>query len=1481
MTKKKPSPQNRIWEKERRERLNKTFEDLQHLLPDHEPASTLSKVEILQRAIELIGKLQKKIKNLVEECKDPLKEHVKEQEQRLRRLLTRNEELAELLRKAKISVPPCKYTIAEEELQRQHEEKENGNRPKKPAAKQRRAPAPKKQPVISKKPPTVEPVTSAVASETLGLSVVNSIPTMANGVLSIAASSFGTVSVNGHPYAPCPPALRHISAIGAGNNVNVTPALLPTPIMTTSVLISNNGNLVQVPIVAPPSSLLIVGNEDVRAKLNLKRSAAPARYRGKRGKFTIKSINLIPGRIVNGKIPIPPLRRPGTNDKKAVPNMGRKKLHEKCKKRHKPSNETTAKGPELEKRPQLDGEGEGKQMENMQQTLTAVEQPGDKSLSPKELHKSNCIPQTAAHEPEPSTQELEIGLNNADDLSEDIFANLQVPDDSNAHGSTEDGTLSPTAAYLMNFPLVAAGGGKAAGNHVESGEGTEECPQDSAPSEQQEPAPKVDTSAANETGGMGLDNFSSFFNYAHIDSSVVGQDVGCLQPLVCVNTSVATMSTTASSVATAGLSSNFPPIYQSIDNMLDHRPVATSRATNRSLPVEHDFQTGSATFTFTLTSTTCTAPTTVQPSIGSAHFYAPPGGTLNPVKPVSDDFSAPLKPAIEFTFSLTSTTASQPRTVQSQYTNSTILAPTITTPSYDTYGYYHKAVPKANNYCGSFNVVLDPLLNTEKPATSFTFSLTSSTKTDPSYAQSALMTSSTTQAYEATPKLSSKHHHHHHHHNSHQVSVDSSDAFKQETVSKIDKISQQTTTTTTSTTTTTTTRGISSHSGLQQQQQHQHESHQSSQTKYDVPWMAAGTHTGSSNVQAQSVPAQHSNYDLAPAQIMPSIEFPPTAGYSATTSRNSSNYKSDIFFAHPPGEEHNLTMSSPSKLSNILNDSTSPYFPPVTLPNLNGDLALNTSGGVGAACGTTGGLNKPTKSGAQHVKKAYTQNVPSETTSGGSFLSVSQLVNEPSKSYASCQQKPLNNNYSAEALIGNSSSYGSSQNATIGGVENGRKLFDYASNGPPESIPTSTASALTFNFDTYGTTSGMDYNKGYSFVNQQSGSMSNTFGESGFGGSNCAGSNAAIPYYGKATTSAQVYYNQPGSSSTSGTSANYTSSTHAQSLPATGSTVVQDYSSYYLPPFREKTLPPVVSNEASLSSDQTLVKNLKKSLKTAAIVSPVDYVFPTPPVTTVSANSSSYSYSSLAAGANSTLDGTSTQMDPLSYPNYQHPNYHHQTHSQQQQQQQQSRLSNLQYSRVASEAFSVPSSGTSSRKASSSFPNYAQYSSDKAAQHHDAHHQSSYSSNYGSHHLDLSSCGNATPTASYGNLPTTQPSQTDAIYGQTTSYHGHHYRQHQPHHQQHLHHHPQQQQQHHHNHHQQQPSGTTVPVSHSSSSSGTSNTAPGTSGTITNFNLSTICPEINEKRIRPRDSRTAAVGGSTSEAPPTVAPSVASIMTHW
>lgn len=58
------SRRNKAWEKDRRDRLNQTFNDLAKLLPDHDPKSPFSKIEILQKSVALIDELNRKLKAL-------------------------------------------------------------------------------------------------------------------------------------------------------------------------------------------------------------------------------------------------------------------------------------------------------------------------------------------------------------------------------------------------------------------------------------------------------------------------------------------------------------------------------------------------------------------------------------------------------------------------------------------------------------------------------------------------------------------------------------------------------------------------------------------------------------------------------------------------------------------------------------------------------------------------------------------------------------------------------------------------------------------------------------------------------------------------------------------------------------------------------------------------------------------------------------------------------------------------------------------------------------------------------------------------------------------------------------------------------------------------------------------------------------------------------------------------------------------------
>lgn len=56
---------NRTWEKERRNRLNNTFDKLAKFLPEYQPKVTFSKIEILQKTIAYVEDLRLKIRELL------------------------------------------------------------------------------------------------------------------------------------------------------------------------------------------------------------------------------------------------------------------------------------------------------------------------------------------------------------------------------------------------------------------------------------------------------------------------------------------------------------------------------------------------------------------------------------------------------------------------------------------------------------------------------------------------------------------------------------------------------------------------------------------------------------------------------------------------------------------------------------------------------------------------------------------------------------------------------------------------------------------------------------------------------------------------------------------------------------------------------------------------------------------------------------------------------------------------------------------------------------------------------------------------------------------------------------------------------------------------------------------------------------------------------------------------------------------------
>ncbi|XP_055593280.1 mucin-2-like [Uranotaenia lowii] len=1022
MTKKKSSPQNRVWEKERRDRLNQGFDSLAKLLPDYEPATQLSKIEILQRAIEYVESLQAKIKASLEERDALLRKHVDELEERLKALMARNEDLAELLKQSNVQ-PATTKKIGRATIKREPLSEKNGS-PKAVRLKKLKIKN-KKFPVEADKPfdepgKTETNLTIMQTKESAGESVIvgdhkivkssgpgeNMRPVEASiacGQVPTAGAVLATTMPGGCIVLTSNQQL--VGGLRQASGVNVTPALLPTPIMATGVLISNNGSVIPMPFVPPSSSLLIVSNEDVRSKLNMKKprssSSSPGNSAGKRtngqnrrgrppkklaSRFGFKTIEVIPGRIVNGKIPIPKLKQ---SDDTRSKKPGRKRRT----KRKIEVNEEGAKSDCVGSEPKkMRKDGNGSILSESLSDKNGKSE--EKENIPKESVNINRVSPSI----EEQANSLDMNLDQGD-LSEDIFANLQVPDT-----VTDDnqGSLSPTAAYLMNFPLVATGG-KASGVHVDA-------PGEVEPIQVAEAEKKTCPQPAGENSLL-LDNLTSYFN-----SNVYGGFEGAIQsvPEIVVSSTASTQQP------------SYTTIYQSIDSMLEHKaPVRSSCAA--------DCRFETTPFTFTLTSTTAT--TTTQSSYNFRHSSSSNYfGSVTGVSKTMDDFNLPKLPIVsEFTFSLTSTTASPPKTVQSQYTNSIILSSTITTPSYTNYGYHSKNNVKANPASTLLKESIPkerktPIkydyLEAEKPATSFTFSLTSTTKTAPKYtgsSTSVALCSNVTQTNNTSiysiaedclyrnPKTFP---------NNHQP-------YKTPTKQKFCPY------------TSTSTGTISSQAQTQ-----------SSQSRYDINWMTSQDHK-------TTTAACSSDY----SQMLQPIDYNANTTYQ--TNFDLSRSKSDIFFAHPTADD-NLPTWSPNKLSNILNDTASSYYPSTaaTLPNLHGDLALNT-----------------------YSKQPVSNRKANE--SGTNFLSVQQLVDQPrkNKTFPSSSNnnihqygsnlKPPNSSYSAEALIGGPTSNNNSNKKD--------RYYPDTTYSTYNNLPPTETSALQFNFDY----SSNDYSKNFSYGCQQ------------------------------------------------------------------------------------------------------------------------------------------------------------------------------------------------------------------------------------------------------------------------------------------------------------------------------------------------------------------------------------------------------------
>ncbi|XP_059621595.1 uncharacterized protein LOC132265113 [Phlebotomus argentipes] len=1000
---KKSSPRNKEWEKDRRDRLNKTFDSLARKLPQYDPSSPFSKIEILQRTISFIEELQKKQKDLLlSECDKVLLKEREEFEQNINVLRSRNSQLAELLRQAGITIPNFKAqkfagNLSDKQIESLLEEnnanglnvkpekqkkysnklsseqiskvvKENEDKGRKSAKKFSKT---KTSPEKVDKKPARSKVSKAKEKN------AEEKPPVAVSLATTALSSALVSFTEGQKAAKT----TTISAISS-KNVTITHTSLTRPIMAT-------GLFLPVPVVqAPAQPLLIVNTGRVPAPI-AKVNPKIGKRKGK-GRWLQIQPHPVPARIPFGKIPIPALKSNFIKKKKRIM---RKRICVKDDKTPAKKRKVGVKRKSEEKIEKISKKSKSETtMEKDNGKIDSRKTPEDKI---EEEQKSRDKIEKTVTEIITEPQDISAPLSHSD-LSNDIFASLQVPS-----GGSNTGCLSPTAAFLMTFPVVSSAGGGKNPETVMS----EDSPGNSGNvTNQAVETGKEDQEAENSS--VLLDNLSSLFgtrdDYTGLystenlektpqkhsekistDSAVVPNpirirtDMGAI-PQKTMDTQIPTSFTETFSSFDYSLSNNCGskinssvfPSYTAIPLLPEMAPVvSTTNATKCE-------------FTFSLTKTSSTAPCS---SYKADTLYNPfsfastssSNSVINsscpPVPPMDTNLGLPLplnisssiysnvqddvsnKTQGSFTFSLTNTT-SAPSYYSKSSTNLNISFPG--NDSYNTYNPF------------SFN---DPvgIKQTSDTSTNFSFCLTSSTgKTAPIYTSTSSYNTLNPFSIDATLQTS----------NYRQQNFESAKNYqfypsqgqKQPSQKPQSNKYQQ--------------KDASRTQNVQQHQKSPAKKTQNQQSKYhNVNWMTNSDYQGKSNDFHIPPPL---DFTHTPNHAASTFTYPPPPPPTLGTIDLKS--KSDIFFAHPPEESFSW---SPNKLSNVLEPpAIHNYMPQTALPTLHGDLALSTT----TPSAVISHEPQKEKNPVQNSLEGY-QEQQQQQQQPGNFLSVSQLLVEQNK----------------------------------------------------------------------------------------------------------------------------------------------------------------------------------------------------------------------------------------------------------------------------------------------------------------------------------------------------------------------------------------------------------------------------------------------------------------------------------------------------
>ncbi|KAJ9582656.1 hypothetical protein L9F63_022995, partial [Diploptera punctata] len=275
----------RAWERDRRERLNASFNNLSTLLPSYDPAGNLSKIEILQKAANYIRELHNEKNELLAGTIDPsAAKEIEQLKQRVEDLLKRIQQLVDLLRDAGITIPhssvdpnpkPQRWTnkvkpeVAEKLLEKTNKKKIEG----KNEAKKKKKKVSKVQNVKSNATPLKTIMNNS--AEGISLKQINSnnitskIPSIPTKKPKQIKKSKDQIKVKKLPvrFGDKLPTVAQLLGLTM-NDIETSPSLIESAVISVhDASTVANPTLINTTAPLPPGFIVIQGNNNVQTSL--------------------------------------------------------------------------------------------------------------------------------------------------------------------------------------------------------------------------------------------------------------------------------------------------------------------------------------------------------------------------------------------------------------------------------------------------------------------------------------------------------------------------------------------------------------------------------------------------------------------------------------------------------------------------------------------------------------------------------------------------------------------------------------------------------------------------------------------------------------------------------------------------------------------------------------------------------------------------------------------------------------------------------------------------------------------------------------------------------------------------------------------------------------------------------------------------------------------------------------------------------------